>query len=270
MDRGTEKALCSRRTAHMFAALDSSRSLAANNATRCRTATPDDHCFANVQWAHLVGLQTHPEWYPTLSPSASTFEDVQRVLHSSPSEFAKYGCPEPCRPPPWEDPTVNQRRREAPHASMQPAESEALAAALALDAAPLEASSRVLMLSGPERAWRFHYAAEIHQRPSVHGGGGKAAVASSHASTHAYTHASTPSSRAGSFTPFYSPAFNDSSWASVAVPSNWEMLGYGVPLYVNIPCAYARHAPFATDGIRHSAFCHAKIATPLRLHAGRK
>jgi len=34
---------------------------------------------------------------------------------------------------------------------------------------------------------------------------------------------------------FYQTDFDDSSWDEIAVPGNWEFLGYGVPIYVNIP-----------------------------------
>lgn len=34
---------------------------------------------------------------------------------------------------------------------------------------------------------------------------------------------------------FYERDFDDSAWDEIAVPSNWEMKGYGVPIYVNIP-----------------------------------
>ncbi|KGJ88393.1 glycoside hydrolase family 2 TIM barrel-domain containing protein [Colwellia psychrerythraea] len=32
---------------------------------------------------------------------------------------------------------------------------------------------------------------------------------------------------------FYQVAFNDSSWPELAVPANWELNGYGIPIYVN-------------------------------------
>jgi beta-galactosidase len=34
---------------------------------------------------------------------------------------------------------------------------------------------------------------------------------------------------------FYLPGYDDSQWKQIAVPSNWEFQGYGVPIYVNIP-----------------------------------
>lgn len=34
---------------------------------------------------------------------------------------------------------------------------------------------------------------------------------------------------------FYDPKFDVSSWKEIPVPSNWELQGYGIPIYVNIP-----------------------------------
>ena len=37
---------------------------------------------------------------------------------------------------------------------------------------------------------------------------------------------------------FYLPDFNNSGWDEIPVPSNWEMQGYGIPIYVNQPYAW--------------------------------
>lgn len=34
---------------------------------------------------------------------------------------------------------------------------------------------------------------------------------------------------------FYKPGFDAKSWDNIAVPSNWELQGYGIPIYVNQP-----------------------------------
>ncbi|MEE4255892.1 MAG: glycoside hydrolase family 2 TIM barrel-domain containing protein, partial [Bacteroidales bacterium] len=34
---------------------------------------------------------------------------------------------------------------------------------------------------------------------------------------------------------FFETAYDDESWPTIPVPSNWELQGYGVPIYVNIP-----------------------------------
>ena len=48
---------------------------------------------------------------------------------------------------------------------------------------------------------------------------------------------------------FYLPEFNDTSWDEIPVPSNWEIEGYGVPIYVNhaYEFTYDPHPP----GIPH-------------------
>jgi beta-galactosidase len=42
---------------------------------------------------------------------------------------------------------------------------------------------------------------------------------------------------------FEAPAFDDSAWKEIPVPSNWQMHGYGVPLYPNITYPFARNPP---------------------------
>ncbi|MGL4956457.1 MAG: glycoside hydrolase family 2 TIM barrel-domain containing protein [Bacteroidales bacterium] len=38
---------------------------------------------------------------------------------------------------------------------------------------------------------------------------------------------------------FFSPEFNVANWASIKVPGNWEMQGYGYPIYTNHPYEFA-------------------------------
>ena len=40
---------------------------------------------------------------------------------------------------------------------------------------------------------------------------------------------------------FYNPGYDDSDWKTIPVPANWELLGYGVPVYVNIPYEWTRN-----------------------------
>jgi beta-galactosidase len=42
---------------------------------------------------------------------------------------------------------------------------------------------------------------------------------------------------------FEVPAFDDSAWKEIPVPSNWQMHGYGAPLYTNIPYPFAKNPP---------------------------
>ncbi len=38
---------------------------------------------------------------------------------------------------------------------------------------------------------------------------------------------------------FYQIGFSDESWNTIPVPSNWELQGYGIPIYVNIPYEFS-------------------------------
>ncbi|MEN8251252.1 MAG: glycoside hydrolase family 2 TIM barrel-domain containing protein, partial [Bacteroidota bacterium] len=44
---------------------------------------------------------------------------------------------------------------------------------------------------------------------------------------------------------FFQPSFDDSEWNLIPVPSNWQLHGYGYPIYVNHPYAFAdSRSPF--------------------------
>ena len=49
---------------------------------------------------------------------------------------------------------------------------------------------------------------------------------------------------------FFEPNFNDSSWDDFHVPANWEINGYGVPIYLNHPYEFSYHPepPTIPDG----------------------
>lgn len=38
---------------------------------------------------------------------------------------------------------------------------------------------------------------------------------------------------------FFAPAFDDSSWDDIEVPSNWEIKGYGIPIYTDVVYPYS-------------------------------
>lgn len=44
---------------------------------------------------------------------------------------------------------------------------------------------------------------------------------------------------------FFKPGFNDRRWAEIPVPSNWEMLGYGEPLFRNVQSPFPNTLPAA-------------------------
>ena len=43
---------------------------------------------------------------------------------------------------------------------------------------------------------------------------------------------------------FYQPGYDVSGWATIPVPSNWEMHGYGIPIYTNITYPFPKNPPF--------------------------
>ncbi|NIG55168.1 glycoside hydrolase family 2 TIM barrel-domain containing protein [Chitinophaga sp. Cy-1792] len=46
---------------------------------------------------------------------------------------------------------------------------------------------------------------------------------------------------------FYKPDFNDSGWDNFKVPANWEVNGYGLPIYVNQPYEFAGRQKTGSD-----------------------
>jgi beta-galactosidase len=43
---------------------------------------------------------------------------------------------------------------------------------------------------------------------------------------------------------FERPDFDDAAWDRIPVPSNWQMLGYGIPIYVNAGYPFEKNPPF--------------------------
>jgi beta-galactosidase len=43
---------------------------------------------------------------------------------------------------------------------------------------------------------------------------------------------------------FYKNSFNDVNWKEIKVPGNWELQGYGIPIYTNITYPYPKNPPF--------------------------
>ncbi len=46
---------------------------------------------------------------------------------------------------------------------------------------------------------------------------------------------------------FYNNKFDDSNWKSIPVPSNWQLHGYGTPLYSNVTYPFKKNPPKVTD-----------------------
>lgn len=50
---------------------------------------------------------------------------------------------------------------------------------------------------------------------------------------------------------FFQPGYNDNDWTTIPVPSNWEIQGFGTPIYVNQPYEFTDNPtpPFIPDSI---------------------
>lgn len=67
---------------------------------------------------------------------------------------------------------------------------------------------------------------------------------------------------------FQCPGFDDSDWDSIPVPSNWEMLGYEAPLYVDSDYPFPHNPPHVP--IENSVGCYRKVFSVPALWAGRE
>ncbi len=43
---------------------------------------------------------------------------------------------------------------------------------------------------------------------------------------------------------FYRPGFDAGKWDEIPVPSNWQMLGYGIPIYTNVTYPFPKNPPY--------------------------
>ncbi|WP_417885815.1 glycoside hydrolase family 2 TIM barrel-domain containing protein [Zunongwangia sp.] len=48
-------------------------------------------------------------------------------------------------------------------------------------------------------------------------------------------------------TDFYQSSFDDSNWDTITVPSNWELEGFGTPIYTNIDYPFPKNPPFVDN-----------------------
>jgi len=113
--------------------------------------------------------------------------------------------------PDWENPAVFDIGRELPHTTMTvyPDLESSLKAALAPPTAPAtdrDVSPYLIRLDG---SWKFKWSPSPADRPAD----------------------------------FYKLDYDPSSWDDLAVPSNWQLHGYGVPLYTNITYPFKKDPP---------------------------
>lgn len=109
----------------------------------------------------------------------------------------------------WENPRVFEINKEPAHATFIPFATIEEAKAdptYRLPWLPTK-SSRIVMLNGK---WKFNWVKEPRLRPVN----------------------------------FYKPGYDVSKWDEINVPSNWEMEGYGTPIYTNVTYPHANKPPY--------------------------
>src|SRR5258705_2625857 len=98
----------------------------------------------------------------------------------------------------WENPKLTGLNNQPPHATMIICPDAKTAQSIRLvDNSERTKSSFYRSLNGD---WKYHYA----------------------------------TNHAGRVADFWKPEFDDHNWQTIPVPSNVEMFGYGIPIYVNI------------------------------------
>lgn len=110
----------------------------------------------------------------------------------------------------WEDETIFAHNKEAAHAYYIPYSSvDALRSDSRYRKPWLkpESSGRYMLLNGD---WKFHYSRTPEERPKT----------------------------------FYQDGYDLADWATIPVPSNWEMQGYDVPIYCNVAYPHDNTPPY--------------------------
>lgn len=62
---------------------------------------------------------------------------------------------------------------------------------------------------------------------------------------------------------FYEPDFDVSYWDDIYVPSNWQMKGYGKPIYTNVTYPFAKNPPFIMKGNVPDSWTKSKLPNPV-------
>ncbi|GEL10725.1 beta-galactosidase [Flavobacterium glycines] len=61
---------------------------------------------------------------------------------------------------------------------------------------------------------------------------------------------------------FYKVDLDDKSWASIPVPSNWELQGFDIPIYTNITYPFPRNPPFVDNNYNPVGSYRTKFTVP--------
>ena len=172
---------------------------------------PDGTCrIMNPRTGYYLGYAEDAEGEPALHVQAdAAFSNCTWRLVASELEVRPRSAGEPPAGNDWENEKVFGRNKEEGRAWFIPyADAEEMQADPAY-AAPWNRteSSRCLLLNGN---WKFHWAKQPSERPVG----------------------------------FYKTSYDVSGWDEIPVPSNWEMHGYGTPVYTNIQYPFRNRPPF--------------------------
>ncbi|MCB0600056.1 MAG: DUF4981 domain-containing protein [Saprospiraceae bacterium] len=58
---------------------------------------------------------------------------------------------------------------------------------------------------------------------------------------------------------FYQETYRDAGWDNIQVPANWELLGYGIPIYTNIPYEFPNPDPPKVPEDYNPTGCYRKV-----------
>jgi beta-galactosidase len=61
---------------------------------------------------------------------------------------------------------------------------------------------------------------------------------------------------------FYKPDFNVNYWDNIEVPSNWQVKGYGKPIYTNITYPFVKNPPYVM-GTAYSGWTNSELPNPV-------
>lgn len=109
----------------------------------------------------------------------------------------------------WENPEKVEWNKEAPHADIDIFDSAAEALAFSNSYRSVDETDNPWKISLNGK-WKFTFAPSVGEAPDD----------------------------------FYSESVDDSQWGSINVPSNWEMEGYGKPIYTNIIYPWTPNPPY--------------------------
>ncbi|MFC7338676.1 glycoside hydrolase family 2 TIM barrel-domain containing protein [Haloferula chungangensis] len=124
----------------------------------------------------------------------------------------------------WQNPAVFRINKEAPRATSLPFPDRDTALAKSRSESPwfqslnhrpeTQGMSAVpVLLDDDDGPWKFHYSGNPSSRP----------------------------------VDFYKPDFDASGWKSIPVPSNWQIHGYGLPIYTNSEYPFEKNPPSVMD-----------------------